>query len=100
MNTVRLYKPKLFALLGKNDITRPHALTDDEFSKLVYKLHIEKGAIVSGRPLYLFISMSDPVIAELVGGAYMDTRYILISNWVQLRTWGDYVRFVRARWVM
>ena len=99
MNTVRLYKPKLFALLGKNDITRPHALTDDEFSKLVYKLHIEKGAIVSGQPLYLFISMSDPVIAE-VAGMYIDTRYILISNWVQLRTWGDYVRFVRARWVM
>ena len=99
MNTLRLYKPRLFALIGKNDITRPHALTDNEFEQLIHRLHIEKQAIVSGQPVYLFISLTDPVIAELAG-MYMDTRYTLISHWAELRTWGDYVRFVRRRWIM
>ena len=99
MSTIRLYKPRLFALLGKNDITRPHALADTEFEQLINRLHIEKQAIVSGQPVYLFVSLTDPVIAELVG-TYMDTRYTMISGWAQLRTWSDYVRFVRLRWLM
>jgi hypothetical protein len=47
----------------------------------------------------MFISLTDPVVAEVVG-MYMDTHYMLISNWVRLRTWEDFVRLVQLRWLM
>ncbi len=99
MNTSRLYKQRLFNLLGNRYVCGPQLLTDLEFEQILRKLLHDKQAYISCEPVYLCISLTDPVVAEVVG-MYMDTHYMLISNWAQLRTWVDFVRLVRLRWLM
>lgn len=99
MNTSRLYKQRLFNLLGNRYVSGPQLLTDLEFEQMIRKLLHDKQAYISCEPVYLCISLTDPVVAEVVG-MYMDTHYMLISNWARLRTWEDFVRLVRLRWLM
>jgi hypothetical protein len=99
MNTQRLYKQRLFHLLGNRYVGGPQLLTDAEFEQLIRKLLDDTHAYVSCEPTYLFISLTHPVVAEVVG-MYMDTHYMLISNWTRLRTWEDFIRLVRRRWVV
>lgn len=99
MNNTHLYKQRLFNLLGNRYVSGPQSLTDVEFEHLIRKLLDDTQSYVSGEPVYLFISLTDPVVREVVG-MYMDSRYTLISNCVRVRTWEEFLRLVRRRWMI
>lgn len=55
--------------------------------------------MVSGEPRYLHIKLNNSLMFELTG-LYADTQYTLRSNWTELRTWDDFIRFLQKRWTI
>jgi hypothetical protein len=95
----RLYKPRLFELIDGDELRSPIELTNDEFSTKIRHFLVRNQSIVSGEPRYLFIKVNTKQMLELTG-LYTDTQYVMRSNWTELRSWDDFIRFLQAKWAL